>query len=261
MIDIWLKIKNRGNLEFLLSNLSFWLGVFSDSRKYKIMIYSEDVELPRWYKERYKIYRKSDLLNNISCVKVFDKIEKAPFAHWWKPAAKALSAPYLFLEDSENDLIFNIDSDDLILIDFKKKYIEEAIKLLIDENLTTLSYDLNYSYHVLPENRTFQPHHWSFGVNLADRSKMKSIILKSIWQDFPPKNPPWSYNLDYIVGVELEKTDDKYLTFTSPAKLLHHAIDKSFHYCKYNMEKKQIEANRCGVLSFAEKHPRSYLIT
>lgn len=175
MIDVWLKIRDRGNLEFVLKHLNFWLATFSNRDKYRIHIYNEDVfNLPVNY-NIYPILNRQQILANIECRNVNNLIERSNISHRWKCAALALAAPYFYLHNSE--YVINIDADDILMFGPMDHYINRVIETMNNFNLPTMSYDYIYSHNTFDGNRNVLPHHWTFGVNISKIEQMKNIIL------------------------------------------------------------------------------------
>jgi hypothetical protein len=259
MITVWLKIKNRGRLDFVLKNLNFWLGLFSDQSKYDIVIYSEDLALPNYY-NGYRILNKNHLLNDVNCKKILNKIETTKVSKYWKGACFALAAPY-FYKYNKNDIILNIDADDIILTGPAINYIDQVVDHLKNTpESVTMSADLHYSYHHLP-NGNFRPHHWSFGVNVSKLEEMRELVQASIMQEITAI-PPWDgVNLDYMLCLSLEKNKEiPYVAFTTPHKALHSWINGAFYYTTYHEDKNKIESNLNNKIVYADLNPRTLIL-
>lgn len=260
MITVWLKVRRRhpSNDDIVYKSLNFWLGVFSDSKKYDIYIYSEDLNLPPEY-STYKIIRKEQLLNNVKCKKIFNKIQTCSIDPKWKGAAFALSAPYFY---TNGELIYNIDSDDMLWFGPAKKYLNQLEKEFENPEIFTMSHDLHYSYHQ-GNYFHFRPHHWCLGINLSRRQKMEEMILKVLYKQIPP--PPWGLNLDYAIDVNIETSNSPHFCFVSPSLLMHywiinHHLTEDYKGVKFDQERNLIESSIFGKTEFKEKHRKTLLL-
>lgn len=250
MIAVWLKIRDRGNTDFVLKHLNFWLGLFSNRNKYEIFIYNENFNLTNLYKNT--IITRQKLQSNIDCVNM-DKVihSNMSVVQHWKKTAFALAAPYFYLKDYK--YVWNIDSDDMALYGPNiYNYIEQVESLIELENLPTLSHDWLFSSNCADPKI---PHHWTFGVNLSNIEMMSEIIPKAIQQNYP--HPFKLGNLDYVVDCYLNKQLYKYLCFISPSQLV-----DNLWYCRYNEVTNLVEA---GLLNNTKKfavkpHPKTKIL-
>lgn len=257
MIDVWLKIKDRGNLYQVLRHLNFWLAIFSDNN-HKIYIYNENVELPNFYYQNYTVINRAITLENSECAALQTKVNSLNITEYWKPAAYALAAQYYYLNNSEYS--WNIDADDITIFGFAKKYINVVEDRLKTTGLPTLSWDLHLSKHI-GDNGKFRPHHWTFGVNFSKTQEMKNIISNALNEEMPPA-APWGVNLDYIVDVYLQnKTDYRFISFIAPAELVHTFGPNGRHvfFSKYLDGKVEVSFDGRGELS--KKHDKSMIIS
>lgn len=256
-ITAYLKIKSRFSRDFVLKALNYWLGVFDDKTKYDIIIYSEDIDLPREY-SCYKIIRKHNLLENISCVKLNNCIKQSSIiTPHWKGAFSALGSIYTY--EMNNDLIFNVDADDFLIYGPIKSYIRQVENMFNDPQIKTLSADLHLSAHI-GDFFTKRPHHFSFGLNLSRREFMKNLILKSILKPLPELG--FGVNLDYMIDKQLETINTPYIGFVMPSLLSHQwgPGDRDKKTVKYDLNKNKIVSNLCGHIVEHDKHPRVMLL-
>lgn len=236
--------------------LNFWLNVFGDTSKYRITIYSEDIDLPPEY-HHYQILRKHDLLANPECKKLFNQIQMSQIAPNWRGAAFALSAPYFF--PTEGELVWNVDADDIVLFNATKSYCQKVENAFSDPKIFTLSCDMHYSCH-LGDFFTFRPHHWTFGLNLSRKQVMHDTISKLLFKDIP--QPPWKLNIDYMIDYHLDSVDTPYVCFITPYPLIHY-IHGDFNMnktTKFVKHANQIETRLYGRTQTIAKHPRTLLI-
>lgn len=242
MIDVWLKIRNRDGRDFVLKHLEYWLGVFSNTDKFKVYIYNENFNLPREYHQFYQVLNKTTLLQNLACKKLEANIMKTRISHAWKPAAFALSAPYFYLNNSQ--YLWNIDADDMIAYGPMEYYADRVAEILKANNLTTMSYDYIYSYNMYDFSRKerFMPQHWTFGINFSNVQKMKNEILipainsaEKYIKFIPTCNIQHELNLDVLVSTLLkhERKNDLYTSFITKEGLIHKGYpDKATYWSK-----------------------------
>lgn len=238
MIAVWLKIRDRGNQDFVLKHLNFWLGLFSNRDKYDIFIYNENFNLTNTYQNTIVTRQKLQL--NADCV-ALDKVihSNMSIARHWKKTAFALAAPYSYLRNYK--YVWNIDSDDMALYGPSTyNYIEQVEKLIENESLPTLSHDWLFSSNCGDPKI---PHHWTFGVNLSNIDMMKQIIVSAINDNVSHHKE--CGNLDYVVDCYLNKQKYKYLCFISPCQLV-----DNLWYCRYNQVTNLVEA---GLLNNSKK--------
>jgi hypothetical protein len=251
MIDVWLKVRNRGNDWFVIRNLTFWLGMFSDREKYRIWIYNEDAKLPEYY-NIYPIITRHSSLQKKECMELKNIIEKesAIIDNKWRMTAYALALPYFYLDDAE--YIWNIDADDMFWYGSPEYFLDEALNKLKEYKISTLSHDWLYSVNA--DSRTL-PHHWTFGINIGNARDMKNICI-NILKD----KARYGYhiiNLDFLVDKYLERTNAQYVCFVSEFDLSDNAWTIRFN--------KNINKIECGF--FDQKkiftgniHPKTIMI-
>lgn len=256
MITVWLKIKMRSSLDSVLKCLNFWLAVFSDTSKYKVVIYNENVILPEEYKI-YPIVSRQDLLNIPDCKKIHDQIQSNHIVPFWKPAAFALSAPYFVTKDT--DLVYNIDADDIVIFGPIKTYLSKLEQVFNNSNIFTMSYDMHYSCHQGNYYHA-KPHHWTFGVNLSRTEWMRNLILKQLFIPIP--SPPWGINIDYMIDYKLDSIETPYICFITPNHLVHHVSGNFNHnkFTKFLKHANKVETKLYGAIQVVEKHKRTLLI-
>jgi len=253
MIHVWLKTKKRHNDDYVLRNLNYWLAAFSDESKYKITICNKDLPIPKYYYDNYNIIDDATLLKNNDCKKYKDSVDAGCITKYWKGAGFGLGVPYTYLKE---ELIYNIDSDDIIIHGDIKNILDKLENQFIKNNLKTISYDMSFSLHYLFSK--IRPHHWSFGVNLSNRIWMKDTINQLLPLNNLPV-VPWGVNLDYVLDYYLEHTKTpelKYVAFTTKNWLVHYE-DYKVRYLEKN---KVIEACMKGKSLFSPKHERTLLI-
>lgn len=256
-ITAYLKIKSRSSKDFVLKTLNYWLGVFDDKTKYDIIIYSEDIDLPKEY-NGYNILRKNNLLDNISCLKLNNYINDSKLiTHHWKGAFAALSNIYSY--EATNDLIYNIDADDIIIYGPVKSYLRQVEELFQDPKMKTISSDLHLSAHI-GDFYSRRPNHFSFGVNLSRRDFMKNLILKSIFKPIPDIG--FGINLDYMIDKQLETIDTPYIGFVMPSLFSHQwgPGDNDKKTVRYDLQKNKIVSNLCGRIVEHDKHHKVILL-
>lgn len=261
MHKVWLKIRNRNNLNFVLRNLNGYLGSFSDKEKYDITIYSEDLNLPSYYKN-YNILTKKDLLTDKECKELYDSIysKNSPISSPWKGAGFALCAPYFFLKN--NDFVINIDACDTTCFGPFTNYIEKSTNLIDQLKLPTLSYDYILSHNPFYTNK-FIPNHFTFGVNIGRNLDMKNLILKSI-QDAKinlnnligiKKNT--EVNIDILLSCILTSSNHRYIAFSTQEGFMHGDFD--FFYCRGIRENNIIEISLNGRKTVHRKHNKTII--
>lgn len=235
MIDVWLKVKNRNNLNQVLKNLNFWLGLFSDYNKYKIHLYSEDLELPRFY-SCYNILNRHHLLSNFTCREIEKTIARSVISPNWKATAFALAAPYFYLQQSPNKYLINLDADDMIMYGSVENYLDQITKLFDEQgSMTTISYDYLLSKNIF-ERKNTMPHHWSFGINFSAKDKMPALLLNllhnshSIARRISNVNYGFELNLDILMSQYLLENNylQPYHSFITKAGMLH--SNHNFHF-------------------------------
>lgn len=238
-IDVWLKIRDRSNLDFVLKHLSFWLSTYSDTSKYKIHLYNENLNLPPEY-AIYNPINKNKLLDNQDCKRVFDLINSSRISNRWKPAAFALVAPYYYLNNSS--YIINIDADDIISLGDISQYSDKIIEIMEREGLPTLSYDYIFSNNLFEHDKNRMPHHWTFGFNFSKQNTMK-IILDKILNNVQHYasyikgiNMNIEVNIDILLSSFLlnEGKHYKYFCFITKEGFYHRGFNNFEVYsCKY----------------------------
>lgn len=235
MIDVWLKIRDRGNLDRVLSNLNFWLGIFSD-KNYDIYIYSENLKLPRFY-NFYKIRNKVDLSQNHECKKILNSIMQSSVSNNWKSTAFALSAPYFYLYGTKSEYVYNIDADDIIMLGNTSDNLKELERIIKDEQITTISYDYIFSDNIY-DKRNSMPQHWTFGINLSNKFKMAALcstVINKSKDILSNINGLLRHevNLDILFSQYLKTNNiNKYDSFITSGGMVH-SNDNFEHITKY----------------------------
>ncbi len=245
---VWFKIKERLTFD-VAKYYEYWRNLFIDP-KYKCYLYSENVNTNRInpkYLENTTIVDRS-IINKKCGIEIFQMMGKGKVAPNWKPAGFALAAPYYYLADSgsPDDIIVNVDADDMFLGGDSKYYMEKAIDLVASKEANTLSYDLNFSHHVI-FSRDFK-HHWSFGINVGRKQFMMDTI-KSASENKNIHTAPWGNNMDHLVGEQLKSMNEKYLAFITEEGLYHSSseitdkenLDAKSHFIKYNSAKNIVD--------------------
>lgn len=239
MINVWLKIRNRGNLDFVLKHLNFWMASFSNENKYKIYLYNEDVNLPENY-GYLTILNRHSLLQNPTCKQLNDLISKTNISHRWKLTAFALAAPYYYLNDHE--YIVNVDADDILMLGNIEYYIDKVISIMHENNLPTLSYDYIYSFNTFDGNRNVLPHHWAYGVNISKTQPLKQIIdtimlnIMKYSGYLKRVNIQHELNLDMLTSAYLATDGNnlQYHTFITKEGFLHRGFENfDLYHCKW----------------------------
>jgi hypothetical protein len=256
MITVFLKIRQRESLDSVLKCLNFWLGAFDDRSKYNVFIYNENCVLPPEY-HSYNVITRAHMLDDSGCRKLFEKVNNSAIHHRWRGAAFALSAPYFYRHST--DLIYNIDSDDIIIYGPIKSYLQKVEEEFNNPKIFTLSYDMHYSTHTGGYYH-IRPNHWTFGINLSRKKAIYDIILKGLFN--PPDPPPWDLNIDYVVDKALDKINTPYICWITPDYLIHH-IHKEYNmnkFSKFDKQKGLVESKLYGTVEYKDKNSRTLLI-
>jgi hypothetical protein len=236
MIDVWLKIRDRQNLEFVLKHLNYWLATFSNRDKYRIYIYNEDINnLPSVYSS-YKMLKRNDLYEDRECQNIRATVERSHMSDRWKNTLLALALPYFYLKNSE--YLINVDADD-IFVPNAEYYTNLVINIINQYNLPTLRYDYIYSHNVFDENRKVLPHHFAFGFNISHSVRMKNVILNitnnidKYSKRIPRLNIGMECNLDILFTsfFQMEGNSFKYHTFITKECFYHSGFPNFELYC------------------------------
>lgn len=250
MITAWLKIRDRKKQnDSVLKHLNFWLKTF-DSPEYRIVIYNEDFNLSKDYYSKYEIVNRNDIIAAIPSLE--EKIEKSCITPNWKRAGFSLVACYFY---SQDDLIFNIDADDIMLFSDAKKTMKNLVSKFKEEKMSVCSLDINLSCHHEFSNTV--KHHWSFGVTLADRIKMIEYIEKSL--EANPIKRAWGLNIDEILSQYFIKNNtDKFIAFTFPEGYRHSGHFNGAQTIKYIGD--TVESRVGFVVKKAPLHPKTLVL-
>lgn len=227
MLDCWLKIRDRGDIHFLLKHLDMWLGLFSDPAKYNVYLYNENVNLPPEYYATYNVISKAQVLQNNDCKNLFALVNSSLISIPWRGAAFALATPYYYLPNSRH--ILNIDADDIMLLGDGGKYIDRALQTINDLSLPTLSYDYIYSFNPFDGGRNLMPNHWSFGCNVSNTGQMRGLIDRvlhniRIYTNYIPNiNMAYEVNLDILMSAYFrhEGGNCRYVGFATKEGFIH----------------------------------------
>ena len=249
MIGVFLKIFNKGDLNFHLDHLDFWFDKFKDQNKYKIYLYNENVEFK--FLEKYSnistIINREEIIKNIECKNIAEDILNSKILNdKWKGAAFALCIPFFYLQE---EYIWGIDSDDLKLQGNINYYLDRVEELIKQYNLPILSSDIYFS---VPNNS------WSFGITLAHKEKFKKILKEVLYT--PVKEPGWGNNLDHMIDQYFKRnTEIYYISFTTPDKFEHCGKNglHSWFDTTENMSACDLYGQR---IQYANKNNRSILI-
>ena len=235
--------------EFVFRHLNYWLAAFSDRNKYKIYLYNENMKLPEWF-GGVEMVNRAKLMQDPECQRLHQLISTSNITPRWRAAAFALGAPYFYLKD--NNVIYQIDADDIIIYGQVQDKLEKAKNIILENNIPTLSYDMNFSHHFVFGFE--RKHHFSMGVNIAQREQMKDLILANVGM----KNMRMSFgqNLDLCLDFGLERTGHKYICFTTEHKLYH----CDTYWCHYNKDKNTLENSLNGQVRNNPVHPRTVII-
>lgn len=255
-IAVFLKMRDRGDLNFVLKHVNYYLGVFSDTNKYQIFLYNENIKnLPDYY-NCYNIINRNKLLENVDCKKYHDLVEKSDIDPRWKGAAFALGVQYIWLKDHE--LSYGVDSEDTCAHGPAKYYMRKLEEKFKEYNLDIISFDLHNSLH-MGDFISTHPSHWTFGLCLARNKQMKNIVLKSLAAKYP--TPPWQTNIDHKVGMYLETYNTPYISCITK-DFFTHTWGEGNHYksVRYLPEIKKMESTLLGKVEIHDKHPRTLLI-
>ncbi len=230
MIDVWLKIRDRGNKNFVLKHLTYWLALFSDTSKYNVVVYNENFQLPEYYADGFKVLNKHNLLQLNETNYLNNLVESSKISPCWKGAGFALTAPYFYF--SGDNYIVNLDADDIIASGDVENQLMKLIHIMESNGLTTMSYDYILSHNVFDINRNGSkliPHHWTFGLNISKKEKMKLLVNNVIGnadrytQYMPSINMALEVNIDILVSNYLKHEGQhfKYWSFVTPEGFYH----------------------------------------
>ena len=260
MVTVFLKINYKERVDFVLKNLNFWLGLFSDADKYEIIIYNENVPLPPQY-NAYNIMNRANLMHDPLCAKIANLIPRTKISSYWVPATLPLFASYIY-SGIKNNIVLNIDACDMQLIGNATSYIDQAIDYVQSGKSPFLSWDLHYSYH-FPPGGDFRKHHLSFGLNVGNREVMKDYVMKAMFLK-TTETPPWNgVNADYIIDLVLENTKYEKLAFIAPEPLIHQwPLQGHYYSSKFDLVSNQVECYLKVINKrvFAPLNPRTLLV-
>lgn len=269
MIDVWAKIMRRAEGDqYVLRHLDYWLAEFSDKNKYNIIIYNENFDLPSSY-NNYTTINTNELLKIEECKNWYDIIYNSKISNSggknWKKTAFVLTIPYIYLKSK---YVLNADADDVKFTGSISGYVDIALYMMKKFNYPTLSYDYIFSHNPY-DDRGIMPNHWSFGLNISNRERVKDIIIAAInsIDDFiRDKGNLYredELNIDILMSYFLLKTDLKYLAFIAPMTIIHQEEIKScydpdtkqFHIIS---PKTNLYLNGCDV--FKDIHPKTIIL-
>lgn len=253
MINVWLKIRQRQDTDFVLRHLNFWMKTFSNKTLYNVWLYNENVILPNYFKKFNHInyLNKNIILEKYECKHLYNLIRKSKvISEWWKPTAFALSVPYFYMD--KDQYIWNIDADDLKLEGPATKYLQSAYNFASSNKLETFSYDMLYSYNGKYASKR---NHWTFGVNVSSSHRMREIVVANLYNMSVKPQINVGINLDLLIDNYLNYADN-YTCFITKDKL-HHMENC---YTKYNDETKMVEVNDYGSILSVDKHPKTLVL-
>lgn len=258
MILVWLKISEIKNQissqdcdNFVLAHLNYWLGVFADKSKYKIIIYNENFNLPESY-SCYEIMTRKDIMSDISYNKFITEYNNK-LAHRWRNTCSAMIAPYFIFKDYK--MVWNIDAIDMLVLGDIRNNILKIENYFSENQLFTFSADLHLSYGMLP---SFRKHHFCFGVNLSSIKKMKKILMNQMNAKLDIPSSPYGTNVDLITDIYLENYQvEKPICFLTKDYFIH----ERFEYQQYMraIDKENIEHTFNKKTTIVKKHPRTVI--
>ena len=187
-IDVILKVRNRGNFNFL-PYLKSWHDQFKKHPRYRVIIWNDSDEdlksiFPNTRIKTQKHLKGIQYINSIVQASVCEKI--------WRPACRAHCSTFWI---AKSKIFWNIDADDM-------KFIEpidfDVLKQIEDHmyghpELFSMSWDLYWTLHKRYGN--IHPHHWTFGFNISRKdTKTVEWILKQ-----PCERKKWGLNIDLMM--------------------------------------------------------------
>lgn len=247
-VNVWLKINNKG-LSFVQKHLNYFLANLSNKEKYNLHIYNEDLELPIYYSSYSSQTRKT-----ISEMSFYPEIEKL-----FKPGRlynvnTAMIIPYYYFLDNEDcTYTVNIDSCDWLVYGDLDHYLQQALKILKNNDLNILSYDYIFSKNLLYSGEC-DSGIFTHGICLVNNRNVlkvfkKGLDLLSSGQE--TKNVQFNemlqfcktqeqIHIDWIFSLALLNSSQKYISFITK-DTFSHDMGKTYSN-QYNFNTKMIEA-------------------